>query len=68
MDTALTPPLRIQALHVQQIKPEAAQRRLDNFLHEFRTRSLAKNTGESTTAAQLQKLADALNEEYANRQ
>ncbi|KAL7280691.1 hypothetical protein ACG7TL_005630 [Trametes sanguinea] len=68
MDAALTPPLRIKPIHVQQISPEAAQKRLDNFINDFRTRSIAKNSGESTTAAQLQKLADALSEESARKQ
>ncbi|KAI0766090.1 hypothetical protein BD413DRAFT_481383 [Trametes elegans] len=64
MDAALTPPLRVQPLRVQQLSPDAAQQRLDNFLQTFRARSLAKNAGESTTSAQLHKLADALSEEY----
>ncbi|KAI0364707.1 hypothetical protein BV20DRAFT_955644 [Pilatotrama ljubarskyi] len=68
MDAALTPPLRIQPLHVQQISPDAAQKRLDKFLREFHARNVAKHNGESTTSAQLQKLADALSEESAHKQ
>ncbi|CDO70137.1 hypothetical protein BN946_scf184783.g21 [Trametes cinnabarina] len=68
MDAALTPPLRIQPLHVQQISPQAAQKRLDAFLNDFRARSIAKHSGETTTAAQLHKLVDALSEEYARKQ
>ncbi|EIW58158.1 uncharacterized protein TRAVEDRAFT_148218 [Trametes versicolor FP-101664 SS1] len=63
MDAALTPPLRIQPLHIQRVSPEAAQKRVEDFLHKFHARNVAKNSGESTTSAQLQKLADALNEE-----
>ena len=65
MDAALTPPLRLQTLRVQPVPSEVAQKRLDNFLHRFRARNLARNTGETTTSVQLQKLADALSEENA---
>ena len=64
-DLTLTPPLRIQTVHVQQISSQVAQKRLDSFLYRFRTRSLAKNSGETTTSVQLQKLADALHEEHS---
>ncbi|KAI0330952.1 hypothetical protein GY45DRAFT_684909 [Cubamyces sp. BRFM 1775] len=63
MDAALTPPLRIEPLRVQQVSPQAAQKRIDDFLHEYRARIVAKNSGESSTSTQLQKLADALSEE-----
>ncbi|KAH9847329.1 hypothetical protein C2E23DRAFT_742140 [Lenzites betulinus] len=63
MDAALTPPPRIQPTHVQTISSGVAQKRIDAFLHHFHERNVAKNTGESTTSAQLQKLADALREE-----
>ncbi|TBU47475.1 hypothetical protein BD309DRAFT_1016333 [Dichomitus squalens] len=66
LDVPLTPPLRIHTIRVQQISSEVAQKRLDSFLHRFRTRSLAKNSGETTTSVQLQKLADALNEEHTH--
>lgn len=62
-DAALTSPLRLQTVQVQQISSDIAQKRLDSFLHRFRTRNLAKNSGETTTSVQLQKLADALNDE-----
>ena len=65
-ELVLTPPLRLQTIQVQQISADTAQRRLDNFLHRFRTRNLAKNSGETTTSVQLQKLADALNEEHSH--
>ncbi|KAI0676094.1 hypothetical protein C8Q78DRAFT_1075031 [Trametes maxima] len=67
MDAALTPPLRIQPVHVQLVSQDAVQHKLDKFLHDFHARSVAKNTGESTTSAQLQKLADALAEEQQNK-
>ncbi|TFK89600.1 hypothetical protein K466DRAFT_518701 [Polyporus arcularius HHB13444] len=63
MDAAVTPPLRLETLRVQQISSDVAQRRLDNFLHRLRARNLANNRGETTTSVQLQKLADALSEE-----
>lgn len=63
MDSALTPPLRLETLRVQQIPADVAQRRLDNFLHRLRARNLSNNRGETTISAQLQKLADALSEE-----
>ena len=63
MDSALTPPLRLETLRVQQIPADVAQRRLDNYLHRLRARNLSNNRGETTTSAQLQKLADALSEE-----
>ncbi len=62
-DAVLSPPLRLQTVHVQRISSDVAQKRLDSFLHRFRTRNLAKNSGETTTSVQLQKLADALNDE-----
>lgn len=65
-DAALTPPLRLQTISVQQISSDVAQKRLDSFLHRFRTRNLAKNSGETTTSVQLQKLADALNDEHTH--
>ncbi|KAI0640770.1 hypothetical protein C8Q79DRAFT_994772 [Trametes meyenii] len=63
MDAALSPPLRVQPVRVQHVSQDVVQHRLDKFVHDFHARSVAKNTGESTTSAQLQKLADALAEE-----
>ena len=67
MDAALTPPLRLQPQRAQQISAEAVQKRLDGFIHRLRERNLLKNVGETTTAVQLQKLADALTEESGSR-
>ncbi|KAI0630530.1 hypothetical protein C8Q77DRAFT_1160100 [Trametes polyzona] len=46
MDAALTPPLRVQPLHVQKISPEAAQKRVHDFMEKYRSRTVAKNSGE----------------------
>ena len=67
MDASLTPPLRIQAQNVQQIPSQVAQKRLGSFINRLRARNLSKNAGETTTAVQLQKLADALREEHSEK-
>lgn len=63
MDAPLNPPLRIQPLSSKPLSPQDVQVRLENFMEEFRMRGMMSHSGESATAAQLEKLVDALREE-----
>ncbi|KAI0732182.1 hypothetical protein C8Q72DRAFT_969413 [Fomitopsis betulina] len=64
MDAAVTPPLRLQALQTNRVSSSSTRARLQNFLAEYDDRRrLASHGGDSTIAAQLQKLTEALREE-----
>ncbi|KAI0078719.1 hypothetical protein K474DRAFT_1619039 [Panus rudis PR-1116 ss-1] len=63
MDAAVTPPLRIQPYHVQNISASTAQARIANFLQDFQERSSPLSGGDATVPSQLSKLKDALKEE-----
>ncbi|OBZ74141.1 hypothetical protein A0H81_06173 [Grifola frondosa] len=48
MDAVLTPPLRIQAARAEELSSKVAQSRIDDFLHDFRNRSIVSNNGDTT--------------------
>ena len=64
MDAAITPPLRLQVVRADGISSSSARARLQNFLAGYDDRRrLASHGGDSTIAAQLQKVTEALREE-----
>ncbi|KAH9839710.1 uncharacterized protein C8Q71DRAFT_460127 [Rhodofomes roseus] len=64
MDAAITPPLRLQVVRADGISSSSTRARLQDFLvHYDDRRRLASHGGDSTIAAQLQKLTEALREE-----
>ncbi|CAL1714548.1 unnamed protein product [Somion occarium] len=68
MDAAVTPPLRIQPYHAQNISSSAAQVKISAFLSDFQQRSTLSSGGDATVPAQLSKLQEALQEERDTRE
>jgi hypothetical protein len=65
METAITPPLRIQPARSTQISAKTAHVRVNQFLADFHARNiLARTQGDAAVTAQLSKLADALRQEH----
>ncbi|KIY67455.1 hypothetical protein CYLTODRAFT_353159 [Cylindrobasidium torrendii FP15055 ss-10] len=61
MDSALTPPFRVQPVSDDSISAKAAQKKIDAFLVDFQSRTLAPSTtGNSAVTHQLKNLRDAL--------
>ena len=64
MDTPLTPPPRMQIISAEAIPPRTAQKRIAAFLDDFYARSTSAQGGNTAVTVQLQKLMDALKEEF----
>lgn len=64
MERPLTPPPRIQVISATDIPPRTAQKLIAAFLDDFQARSTSANGGETAGTVQLQKLMDALKEEF----
>ncbi|KAF9029536.1 hypothetical protein BDZ89DRAFT_1065320 [Hymenopellis radicata] len=64
MDAALSPPIRLQPVSVTSISARSAQKRIDAFLEEYQSRSMAPSSACNTAVThQLKNLRDALQEE-----
>ena len=67
-DIQLNPPLRIQPTSAKKILAKSAQARVSQFLDDYQERHVSARTqGDSAIVAQLQKLADALEQEQTMR-
>jgi restriction endonuclease S subunit len=64
MERPLSPPLRIQVISTDEIPPRTAQKRIAAFLDDFQARSTSTQEGNTAVTVQLQKLMDALKEDY----
>ncbi|PPQ80436.1 hypothetical protein CVT24_001020 [Panaeolus cyanescens] len=63
MDPPLHPPIRIQPQSVSPLTARDAQKQIETFLEDFRSRSTSSQGGNTAATVQLQKLAAALKEE-----
>jgi hypothetical protein len=64
MDSPLTPPPRFQVISATEIPPRTAQKCIAAFLDDFQARSTSAQGGNTAVTVQLQKLMDALKEEF----
>lgn len=64
MESPLTPPPRIQVISTTEITPRIARKRITAFLDDFQARSTSAHGGDTAGTVQLQKLMDALKEEF----